>query len=63
MHQVSKPKYRKQSRTAAIASGSKQQVLLWTHLAVRQTNAAPKFEIAIDTIGPWEIPMQNGNNV
>lgn len=31
-------------------------------LAARETNLAPWFEIAIDTIvGPWEIPMQGGH--
>ncbi len=30
---------------------------------MRETKVAPWFEIAIDTIGPWEIPMQRGNNV
>ena len=33
------------------------------HLAVRETNVAPCFEVFINTIGPWEIPMQSGNNV
>ena len=32
------------------------------HLAARETNVAPWFEVAIDTIGPWEIPIQRGNN-
>jgi transposase InsO family protein len=33
------------------------------HLAPREARVAPWYEVAIDTIGPWEIPMQPGNNV
>ena len=32
------------------------------HLAVRETNVAPRFKIAVNTIGPWG-KMQRGNNV
>jgi len=34
------------------------------HLATRETQVAPWFEVAIDAIlGPWEIPLPRGNDV
>jgi hypothetical protein len=33
------------------------------HLAARETLVAPWFIVAIDTIGPWEIPLPRANDV
>ena len=33
------------------------------HMAAREAAIAPWYEVAIDTIGPWEIPVRQGNSV
>ena len=33
------------------------------HMATREAVIAPWYEVAIDTIGPWEIPVRQGNGV
>jgi hypothetical protein len=32
------------------------------HLAARETHVAPWFKVAIDTVGPWEVPLPRGND-
>ena len=60
---------RLQERTTEIARTCEQcqkfkaQGKGYGHMAAREAAIAPSYEVAINTIGPWEIPVRQGNGV